>query len=115
MSAFFTLFSTLAGGLAAVAAKLGLSATALAFLGPLAPIISGIGQLIGAAVTAVGEILASLSKSAEGRITLCLAAALLGFLYLRYHYIEEGKALAKPKIVTIQKPCPAPRTERRVR
>jgi hypothetical protein len=112
MIAFLTLITTLAGRLAA---KIGLSAAALTVLGPLAPIISGIGQVIGAAVTAIGEILASLSKSAEGRVTLCLLAALLGFLYLRYHYIEEGKALMKPKIVTIQKPCPAPRVERRIR
>jgi len=36
----------------------------------LAPIISGVAQFIGATITAVGEILASLSKSAEGRTVL---------------------------------------------
>jgi hypothetical protein len=65
-------------------------------------------------VTAAGEILASLSKSAEGRVALALAAALIGFLYLRFHYIEEGKAIARVQIAATQKPCPA-KIERRRR
>ncbi len=43
MSALLTLITTIAGRLAA---KLGLTAAALTVLGPLAPIISGIGQII---------------------------------------------------------------------
>jgi len=114
MSAFLALITSLGGRFAAGAAKLGLSAASLAFLGPLAPIITGTGQFIGAAVTAIGEILASLSKSAEGRVALALAAALVGFLYLRLHYIEEGKAIAKAQIAATHKPCPT-RIERRGR
>jgi hypothetical protein len=41
-------------------------------------------------------------------------AALLGFLYLRFHYIEEGKAIAKAEIAASHKPCLA-KTERRGR
>jgi hypothetical protein len=87
----------------------------LAFLAPLAPIVSGIGQLIGAFVTAIGEILAALSKSAEGRVALCLIAVLVGFLYLRFHYIEEGKAIEKAKVTAAYKPCHPSKIERRRR
>jgi len=114
MSAFLAFIASLGGRFAAVAANLGLSAAGLALLGPLTPIISGIAQFVGAAITAAGEILASLSKSAEGRVALALAAALLGFLYLRFHYIEEGKAIAKAEITAAHKPCPA-KMERRGR
>lgn len=107
MSALFALIASLGGRFATVATNLGLSAAGLALLGPLAPIISGIAQFLGAAITAVGEILASLSRSAEGRVALALTAALLGFLYLRFHYIEEGKAIAKAEIAASHKPCPA--------
>jgi hypothetical protein len=113
MSTLQALFGSMWGVILAVVAKIGLPA--LAFLGPLAPIVTGIGQLVGAFVTAIGEILAALSKSAEGRVALCLMAALVGFLYLRFHYIEEGKAIASAKIAAVQKPCPASRMERRRR
>jgi hypothetical protein len=113
MSAFLAFIASSWRRLAAGVGKVGLSAVVLAFLGPLGPIIAGIGQFIGAVVTATGEILASLSKSAEGRVTLCLVVALLGFLYLRFHYIEEGEAIARAAIV--HKPCPAPKIERRSR
>ena len=42
------------------------------------------------------------------------SAALIGFLYLRFHYIEEGKAIARMQIAATQKPCPA-KIERRRR
>jgi hypothetical protein len=115
MSAFLSFVASVWARLAVGAAKVGLSAAAIAFLGPLGPIVSGIGQVIGAAVTAIGEILASLSKSAEGRVTLCLMATLLGFLYLRFYYIEEGKAIARAKFAVTQKTCPTARVERRSR
>jgi len=118
MSIFLALMTSLWTRLATGAA----SVAVLAFLGPLAPVISGIGQFIGAIITAIGEILASLSKSAEGRVALCLVAAVLGFLYLRFHYIEEGreqgKAIASAKYAATQKPCPSQRMtkmERRTR
>ena len=114
MNAFLAIIASLGGSLAAGAAKLGLSTAGFALLGPLAPIISGVAQFIGAAITAVGEILASLSKSAEGRTVLALAAALLGFLYLRLHYIEEGKAIVRAEVAATHKPCPA-KMERRGR
>ena len=114
MSAFLAFIASLGGRLAVGAAKLGLSTAGLALLGPLTPIISGIAQFLGAAVTAVAEILASLSKSAEGRVALALAAAVLGFLYLRFHYIEEGKAIARAELAATHKPCPV-KTERRGR
>ena len=65
----------------------------LALLGPVGPILTGIANAIGATITAVFEIILSLSKSAEGRVVLALVAVGLGFLYLRFHYIEEGKAM----------------------
>ncbi len=114
MSAFLAFIASLGGRLAAGAAKFGLSAAVLALLGPLSPVISGIAQFVGAVVTAIGEILASLSKSAEGRVALALAAMLLGFLYLRFHYIEEGKGIARVEAAATQKPCPA-KIERRSR
>ncbi len=114
MSAFLALISSLSERLVAVAAKFGLSTAGLALLGPLAPVITGMAQFIGAIVTAIGEILASLSKSAEGRVALALAAALAGFLYLRFHYIEEGKAVGRAEAAAAHKPCPT-KTERRGR
>ncbi|MGO9172649.1 MAG: hypothetical protein ACLP7P_11865 [Rhodomicrobium sp.] len=65
----------------------------LAFLGPLGPIVTGIATAIGSVISAVFEIIAALAKSAEGRVVLALLALGLGFLYLRFHYIEEGKAV----------------------
>jgi len=115
MNALPAFILSLWGSLAAGAAKIGLSVGALAFLGPLAPAISGIAQFVGAIVAALGEILSSLSKSAEGRVALAIVAATLGLLYLRFHYIEEGRALERTGIAASQKPCPAARTERRPR
>ncbi|MGA7326689.1 MAG: hypothetical protein WBX25_19910 [Rhodomicrobium sp.] len=78
-------------------ATLGVSGVAaLAFLGPLGPIISGLAGAIGSAISALFEIIASLSKSAEGRIVLAILALGFGFLYLRFHYIQEGRALERP-------------------
>jgi hypothetical protein len=71
------------------------SLLSLSFLGPLAPILAGIANAIGAAITAVFEIIVSLSKSPEGRVVLGIAAASLAVLYLRFHYIEEGRALGR--------------------
>jgi hypothetical protein len=71
------------------------SLLSLSFLGPLAPILTGIANAIGAAITAIFEILVSLSKSPEGRVVLGLAAAGLTVLYLRFHYIEEGRTLGR--------------------
>ena len=105
------LITTLAGRLAA---KIGLSAAALTVLGPLAPIISGMGQIIRRRDRDRGDPCLTVEKRRGARYALP-ARGPVGFLYLRYHYIEEGKALIKPKIVTIQKPCPAPRVERRIR
>ncbi len=120
MSIFLALIGSLWARIGAVAVKIGLPA-AFACFTPLAPIVTGIGQVIGAFVTAIGEIVAALSKSAEGRVALCLMTALVGFLYLRFHYIEEGEAIEKAKIAAThkiaatQKPCPSPRMERRSR
>ncbi len=93
-------------------AGLGLGTVAsLAFLGPIGPIVTGVANAIGAIITAVFEIIASLAKSAEGRVILALLALGLGFLYLRFHYIEEGKAMARPR--TIEKIVHAPCAGRR--
>ncbi len=114
MSTLLALVSSLWAHIAAIGVKIGLPA-ALAFLSPLAPIVSGVVQFTGAVVTAVGEILAALSRSAEGRVALCLIMALVGFLYLRFHYIQEGKAIERAKIAVLHKPCPARKIERRSR
>jgi hypothetical protein len=115
MNALLAFISSSWGSLAAIAGKLGLSVGALAFLGPLAPAVSGVAQFVGALIAAIGEILASLSKSAEGRVVLAILAATLGLLYLRYHYIEEGRTIERARIVASQKPCPAVKAERRTR
>ncbi len=86
--------------------------TSLAFIGPLAPIITAIAKAIGATITAVFEIIVALSKSPEGRVVLAIAALGIGFLVMRHHYIEEGKAwaTAHPKIITkvVTKEVPVP-------
>ncbi|MGO9547774.1 MAG: hypothetical protein ACLPPF_23690 [Rhodomicrobium sp.] len=84
----------------------------LAFLGPLGPILTGIANAIGALITATFEIVASLAKSAEGRVILAILMAALGFFYLRFHYIEEGKAEARAHLAAFHKPCPASTRER---
>ena len=112
MSAFLSLLGSLWGQFAGWAAKSAFWAGALAFLGPIAPIITGVAQLIGGVFTAICEILVSLSKSAEGRVVLAIVAAGLGFLYLRFHYIEEGKSIATARVMAMRKPCPAVLPER---
>ena len=92
------------------------SLAGLAFLGPLGGLITGIANAIGSALTAIFEIIASLSKSPEGRVVLALLMGGLGFLWVRYHYIEEGKASVKPvhivktvtKRVIVPAKCPTP-------
>lgn len=102
------LLATIGGWLARRVASWGLGGLlSLSFLGPLAPIVTAVANSIGAVITAVFEILVALSKSPEGRVTLAFAAAGLGFLYLRFHYIEEGKAMVHPKTVYAAKPCPS--------
>ena len=104
MSLFLKLFSPLWGKLLGWAAK---SVFLSGFLGALAPLISGFATLIGGIVTAVSEILVSLSKSPEGRVVLAILGAATAFLYLRFHYIEEGRASVQPRHVAISKPCPS--------
>ncbi len=105
MIAVFTAIGTwLARGLA----SLGLGTVAsLAFLGPLGPIVTGVANAIGAIITAIFEIIGSLAQSAEGRVILALLALGLGFLYLRFHYIEEGKAMVHPRTIEkiVRTPC----------
>lgn len=106
MIAFFTaLWARLAAWASA--------ATFLSFLGPLAPIIAGVASALGSTITALFEILASLSKSPEGRVFLALLAGGLGFLYLRYHYIEEGKAEMQPQLAAVKRSCAQPADRRR--
>ncbi len=83
------------------------SVATLAFLGPFGPVITGIANAIGAMITAIFDIVLALAKSAEGRVILAILAAAAGFLYLRFHYIEEGKAEARAHCASIHKPCPA--------
>jgi len=95
---------------------LGLSSLAsFALTGPLGPILTGIANAIGAVITATCEIAIALSKSAEGRVVLGLTIAALGFFYLRFHYIEEGKAEARAKFAQVHRPCPLPAPQRRIR
>lgn len=89
-------------------AALGLgTVVSVALLGPLGPVVNGIANAIGATITAAFEIIVSLSKSAEGRVVLGLMALGLSFLYLRFHYIEEGKAMVHPRVVekVVHAPC----------
>jgi hypothetical protein len=75
--------------------------TTLAFLGPLGPIVSGIASAIGSTLTAVFEILASLAKSAEGRVVLAILALGMGFLYTRFHFIAEGRSEGRAEMMKI--------------
>jgi hypothetical protein len=86
-----------------------------AWLGPLAPIVAGAAQFIGGIFQAVIEIVVAMSKSAEGRVMLAFIAAGLGFLYLRFHYIEEGKAMARVAAIAVRRACPSSVPERRRR
>jgi hypothetical protein len=52
--------------------------TSLAFLGPLGPIFSGLATAAGSLIGAIFEIVASLAKSAEGRVVLGVALAANG-------------------------------------
>ena len=65
----------------------------LSFLGPLAPAVRGIATFIGSIFSAIAEIITSMAKSVEGRVGLAVGAAFLGGVYLRFHYIEEGRQL----------------------
>jgi hypothetical protein len=95
-----SIVTTVGGWIAGRLGAWGLGSLAsLAFLGPLAPIITGAANAIGAIVTAIFEIIVALSKSPEGRVVLGIAAAGVCFLYLRFHYIEEGKAMAHPQTI----------------
>jgi hypothetical protein len=106
------IFTALGAWLSRRLAAFGLStALSLAFLGPAGPILTGIANAIGATITAIFEILVALSRSAEGRVFLAMAALGLGFLYLRFHYIEEGKAMVHPR--TIEKVVHAPCARRK--
>jgi|SRR5271165_6675061 len=85
--------------------------TTLAFLGPLGPIVSGLASAIGSIISTIFEIVASLARSAEGRVVLGIALVATGFLYLRLHYIEEGKAEGIK--IASHKPCTALDLKRR--
>ncbi len=89
------------------------AATVLSFLGPIAPILGGIASAIGSALSALFEIIAALAKSPEGRVVLALVAAGLGFLYLRFHYIEAGKAAMQPELAAVKQSCQKPVEKRR--
>ncbi|MGO8955338.1 MAG: hypothetical protein ACLPWS_06690 [Rhodomicrobium sp.] len=91
------------------------SLASFALLGPLGSIATGIAGAIGAIVTAAFEIVAALARSAEGRVILAIAALGLSFLYLRFHYTEEGKAEARANFAALQRPCHAMGAERRKR
>jgi hypothetical protein len=105
-------FTVLGAWLSRRLAAFGLSTVlSLAFLGPAAPVLAGIANAIGATITAIFEIILALSKSAEGRVFLAIAALGIGFLYMRFHYIEEGKAMVHPR--TIEKIVHAPCRRRR--
>jgi hypothetical protein len=123
MSAFVEFLASLWKWVAARTAKVALWTAVLTLLGPITPILTAIGQFIGGILTAIGEILASLSKSPEGRVAICLLAAGAGFLYLRFHYVEEGRAMGREEgrakgraeAIALRKPCPVAPVERRKR
>lgn len=101
-------FTSIGSWLARCFASLGLgTAASLALLGPLGPLLTGIASAIGATLTAIFEIVASLARSAEGRVILALLALGLSFLYLRFHFIEEGKAMVHPRTIDkiVRAPC----------
>ena len=106
MAVILALLSPLWAGVLKWAAKYALLS---GLLGVMGPAISGVATLVGGIFQAAGEIVVSLSKSPEGRVILALIGAAAAFLYLRFHYIEEGKAqaLAHPKTAFAAKPCPA--------
>jgi hypothetical protein len=92
MGALLSFFSTMFGGIFGAIAK----STIFAWI---APIISGVASVIGGLLTAVVEIIVALAGSPEGRVVLGICAVGLAFLYLRFHYIEEGKAMVKPQMI----------------
>jgi hypothetical protein len=107
MTAMIALFSPLWTRILKWAAQYAFLSGLLGYVGPA---VSGLASLIGSIFQAISEIVVALSKSPEGRVVLALAVGAVAFLYLRFHYIEEGKALANPQTVIAPKPCPAPTT-----
>lgn len=89
--------------------KLGIGSLAnLAFLGPIAPILTAIGQFIGSIISAIAEIIGAMARSYEGRIALAAIVAGFAGLYLRWHYILQGRAEAPVRVITKTVRLPAP-------
>lgn len=104
-----SLISRIIGTAGGFLAKLGLGGLAnLAFLGSLGPILTAIGQFIGAIISAIAEIIGAMARSYEGRWALAAMALSLTGLYLRWHYIEQGRAEAPIKVITRTVRLPAP-------
>ena len=104
-----TILTKVLGTAASFAAKLGLSNLLnLGLLGPVGPVLTSIGQLIGSFISAVAEIIGAMARSYEGRWALAAIVIALSGLYLRWHYIEQGRAEAPVKVVTKTVRLPAP-------
>ena len=102
MAAILALLVPIGGKVLSWLGKFAILSGPLAFI---APAVTGIAQLIGGIFQALYEIILAMSKSPEGRVMLAILAAGLGLLYLRFHYIEEGKAMTRPQIEAAQQAC----------
>jgi hypothetical protein len=71
---------------------LGLKAFALLAGSSLTGLLTPAVTAIMAVLRGIVNIVIDLSKSFEGRVVLAALVAVAGFFYLRFHYIEEGKA-----------------------
>jgi hypothetical protein len=97
------LFSSVFGWIAG----LGITAVLLGWLSAVSPIVAAIVNAIGTVLSAIFEIVAALAKSPEGRVVLVLIIGIIGWLYLRFHYFEEGKASVMAQLQHEQAVCKA--------
>jgi hypothetical protein len=82
--------------------------------GLLTPVVTA----VMAVLRGIVNIVIDLSKSFEGRVVLAALIAVCGFFYLRFHYIEEGKAreaVFRTQLVeaAVRQRCAAPAQEKR--
>jgi hypothetical protein len=124
MFAFIPWIGSLFSGVFGWIAGLGITSVILGWLSAVSPIVAAIVNAIGAVLSAIFEIVAALAKSPEGRVVLVLIVGMIGWLYLRFHYFEEGKASVMAQLQHEQAVCKAqlqaaqasaPRSSRRQR
>ncbi len=97
---------------------LGIKAFALLAGSSLTGLLTPVVTAVMAVLRGIVNIVIDLSKSFEGRVVLAALIAVAGFFYLRFHYIEEGKAreaVIRTQLVeaAVRQRCAAPAQDKR--